>query len=174
MLDGIKEAIQTFFLDTVGREWCVFFCSMLPIIELRGAIPMGMGMGMEWWQALLISIAGNMVPVPFILLFITKIIHVCSQSKIKFLNKFAGWLLRKAEKNRAKIEKFAFWGVCFFVAIPLPMTGAWTGSLVAAVIDMKFWKALLSAFIGVCLAGAIVTSVCVAVEAGVTWLQVFI
>ena len=78
-------------------------------------------------------------------------------SKIKFFNKFANWLLRKAEKNREKIEKYAFWGVALFVAVPLPVTGAWTGSLVAAVIDMKFWKALLSALIGVMIAGAIMT-----------------
>ena len=66
-------------------------------------------------------------------------------------------MLKKAEKNRAKIEKYAFWGVALFVAVPLPVTGAWTGSLVAAVIDMKFWKALLSALIGVMIAGTIMT-----------------
>lgn len=153
MTDLIKE----FFLETVGREWCVFFCSMIPIIELRGAIPMGALFGMPWWQSFLISIAGNILPVPFILLFINKIIKWMSSSKIKVFNKFANWLLRKVEKNRSKIEKYAFWGVCLFVAIPLPATGAWTGSLVAAAIDMKFWKALLSAFVGICIAGTIMT-----------------
>ena len=80
-----------------------------------------------------------------------------SKSRVKFFNKFANWLLAKAEKNREKIEKYSFWGVCLFVAIPLPVTGAWTGSLVAATIGMKFWKALLSTFIGVLIAGLIVT-----------------
>ncbi len=170
-MDAIKEAIQTFFLDTVGREWCVFFCSMIPIIELRGAIPMGiLTMNMPWWEAYLISVLGNMVPVPFILLFINRVIFWMSKCKIKFINKFAAWLMRKAEKNRGKIEKFSFWGVCFFIAIPLPVTGAWTGSLVAAVIDMKFWKAALSALCGVCIAGAIMTALSLAVQAGVSWL----
>ncbi len=153
----MTEAIQQFFLETVGKEWCVFFCSMIPIIELRGAIPMAFAMDMPWWQAYILSVLGNMLPVPFILLFITKIIRWMSESKVRFFNKFAGWLLRKAEKNRAKIEKYAFWGVAFFIAIPLPVTGAWTGSLVAAVIDMKFWKAFFSALFGVMIAGAIMT-----------------
>ena len=130
---------------------------MIPIIELRGAVPMGWAMGLEWWQTYLISVVGNMIPVPFILLFINKIIKWMSSSKIKLFNKLANWLLKKAEKNREKIEKYAFWGVAIFVGIPLPVTGAWTGSLVAAVIDMKFWKALLSALIGVMMAGVIVT-----------------
>jgi uncharacterized membrane protein len=78
-----------------------------------------------------------------------------SASKIKFFNKIANFLLRKVEKKRAKIEKYAFWGVCFFVAVPLPITGAWTGSLVSAMIDMKFWKAFLSCLFGVMISGII-------------------
>ena len=151
------EAIKTFFLETVGREWCVFFCSMIPIIELRGAIPMGAAFSLAWWQTYIISVIGNMIPVPFILLFIKKIIRWMSNSKVKFFNKTAGFLMRKVEKNRERIEKYSFFGVCLFVAIPLPATGAWTGSLVAAMIDMKFWKAVLSAFIGVLVAGVIMT-----------------
>ena len=151
------EAIKTFFLETVGREWCVFFCSMIPIIELRGAIPMGAAFSLPWWQTYLISVVGNMIPVPFILLFIKKIIRWMSNSKVKFFNKTAGFLMRKVEKNRERIEKYSFFGVCLFVAIPLPATGAWTGSLVAAMIDMKFWKAVLSAFIGVLAAGVVMT-----------------
>ncbi len=153
----MAEAIKQFFLETVGREWCVFFCSMIPIIELRGAIPMGWAFGLPWWQTYIIAVLGNLLPVPFILLFINTIIKWMASSKIKFFNKFANWLLQKAEKNRAKIEKYAFWGVALFVAVPLPVTGAWTGSLVAAVIDMKFWKALLSALIGIMIAGVIMT-----------------
>lgn len=151
------EAIKTFFLETVGREWCVFFCSMIPIIELRGAIPMGAAFSLPWWQTYIISVVGNMIPVPFILLFIKKIIRWMSNSKVKFFNKTAGFLMRKVEKNRERIEKYSFFGVCLFVAIPLPATGAWTGSLVAAMIDMKFWKAVLSAFIGVLVAGVVMT-----------------
>ena len=80
-----------------------------------------------------------------------------SKSKVKFFNKIANWLFAKAEKNREKIEKYSCFGVCLFVAIPLPVTGAWTGSLVASTIGMKWWKALLSCFLGVLIAATIVT-----------------
>ena len=153
----MTEAIKAFFLETVGEEWCLFFCSMIPIIELRGAIPMGYFLGLPWWQSYVISVLGNMLPVPFILLFINRVIRWMSGSKIKLFNKVSNWLLAKADKNTAKIEKYGFWGVCFFIAIPLPITGAWTGSFVSATIGLKFWRAMLSALLGVMIAGAIMT-----------------
>ena len=153
----MKEAIANFFLDTVGRELCVLFCSMLPIIELRGAIPMGAAMGLPWWQNYLIAVIGNMLPVPIILLFVKSVLNWMAKCRVQFFNKIAAKLFEKAEKNREKIEKYAFWGLALFVAIPLPATGAWTGTLVAALFDMKFWKSLLSALIGVIIAGIIMT-----------------
>ena len=153
----MSGAISKFFLEIVGKELCVFFCSMLPIIELRGAIPLAFAMGLPWWQAYLISVIGNLLPVPFILIFINIIIKWMKNSKVKFFNKISNFLISKVEKNREKIEKYSFWGLCLFVAIPLPVTGAWTGSLVAAVIGMKPWKAFISALIGVLVAGLIVT-----------------
>ncbi len=157
LLDRVTGGIKNFFLETVGEEWCVFFCSMIPIIELRGAIPMGFAFKMPFWLTYLLSVIGNMLPVPFILLFIKGILGWMGKSKIRFFKRIADWLHRKVEKNREKIAKYSFWGVCFFVAIPLPVTGAWTGSLVAAMIDMKFWKALLSCLLGVMIAGVIMT-----------------
>ena len=151
------EIIKEFFLEIVGKELCVFFCSMLPVIELRGAIPMAFALGLPWWQAYLISVLGNLLPVPFILLLINLVIKWMSSSKVTFFNKIANFLLKKVEKNRERIEKYSFWGLCLFVAIPLPATGAWTGSLVAAVIGMKPLKAFLSAVIGVLIAGVVVT-----------------
>lgn len=162
---GFTAAIKNFFLETVGKRWCVFFCSMIPIIELRGAIPMGAAFGLPWWQTFLISVVGNMLPVPFILLFINAILKWMEGCRVKLFNKIAGWLLRKAEKNREKIEKYAFWGLAIFVGVPLPGTGAWTGSLVGAVIHLKFWKALLSALIGVLAAGAVMTMISYGVAA---------
>lgn len=161
----VKEAIANFFLETVGREWCVFFCSLLPIIELRGAIPLGAGFGLPFWQTYLISVIGNILPVPFILLFIKGILTWMSKCRVKAFNKVAGWLFRKAEKNRGKVEKYASLGLVLFVAIPLPGTGAWTGSLVAAVMDMKFWRAFLSALIGVLVAGVVMTLISYGVAA---------
>ena len=151
------EIIKSFFLEFVGEELCVFLCSMLPIIELRGAIPMAFAMGLPWWQAYLISVVGNLLPVPFILLMINAIIKWMSASKVNFFNKIAKFLLERVERKREKIEKYSFWGLCLFIAIPLPVTGAWTGSLVAAVIGMKPWKAFLSALLGVLIAGIVVT-----------------
>lgn len=151
------EIISNFFLNIVGKELCVFFCSLLPIIELRGAIPLGFAFGLPWWQSYLISVVGNLLPVPFILLFINVVIKWMAKSKVKIFNKITNFLITKVEKNREKIEKYSFWGLCFFIAIPLPVTGAWTGALVAAVIGMKPWKAFLSALLGVLIAGVIVT-----------------
>ena len=156
-MHAIIEAIQNFFVNTVGEELCVLFCSMIPIIELRGAIPMAALFGLPWWKAFLISVVGNILPVPFILLFIRAILGWMSRCRVKFFNKVANWLFAKAEKNRGKVEKYAFWGLTLFVGIPLPGTGAWTGSLVAAVIDMKFRKAMLSAVVGVLIAAVIMT-----------------
>lgn len=151
------EIIRDFFLEFVGEELCVFFCSILPIIELRGAIPMAFALGLPWWQAFLISVLGNLLPVPFILLLINAVIKWMAGSRVPFFNKIADFLLKKVEKNRERIEKYSFWGLCLFIAIPLPMTGAWTGSLVAAVIGVKPQKAFISALLGVLLAGVIVT-----------------
>ena len=128
----MTEAIKQFFLETVGKELCVFFCSMIPIIELRGAIPMGavfdstLG-GMPFWFTYILSVPDVFAIylcaiVPFILLFIKKVIRWMSQSKIKFFNKVANFLLNRVEKRRDKIEKYSFWGVCLFVAVPLPVT----------------------------------------------------
>ena len=171
----MKETIMLFFEEAVGQELAVILCSMLPVIELRGAIPVGwFTFHMPWWQSFLFAVIGNMIPVPFILLFIRKILEWMEGSRVGFLNKIGGWIRRKADKNTDKIQKYGFWGVCFFVAIPLPMTGAWTGSLVAATIHMNFWKALLSAFIGVLIAGTIVSLICFGINSGVEWMQVLV
>ena len=151
------EAIERFFLETVGREWCVFLCSMLPVIELRGAVPLGAGLGLSWQQAFAISVIGNLLPVPFILLFMAWLLRL--MKRVKRLEALAARLEAKAEKNRGKVERYAFWGLALFVAIPLPGTGAWTGSLVASVTGMPFWRSMLSVTLGVLAAGVIMTAV---------------
>jgi uncharacterized membrane protein len=151
------DTIKFFLTEHLGAHFGVLICSMIPIIELRGAIPLGAWLELPWWLNYLLAIVGNMLPVPFILLFINRFIAWMSRSRVKFFNKIGTWLSNKAEKNRERIEKYSFWGVCLFVAVPLPVTGAWTGSLVAATIGMKWWKALLSCLIGVMIAGVIMT-----------------
>ncbi len=147
------EAIQNFLFETLGREWCVFICSMIPIIELRGAIPLGTALGISPWLNYAISVVGNMLPVPIILLFVRVVLDW--MKKVKGLSKIALWVEAKADKNKGKIEKYAYLGIFIFVAIPLPGTGAWTGSLIAALMKMKFWKSLLFVFFGVVAAGLI-------------------
>ncbi len=164
----MKEIIADFFLETVGKELCVFFCSMLPIIELRGAIPLGAAFGLPWWQNYLIAVAGNMLPIPIILLFVKSVLNWMAKCRVKLFNKIANKMFEKAEKNRGKIEKYAFWGLTLFVAIPLPATGAWTGTLVAALFDMKFWKSILAALIGVMIAGVVMTLASYGVVAAIT------
>lgn len=151
------EAIKTFFTQTFPPQLAVFFCSMIPIIELRGAIPLGCVLGLPFWQSFLISIVGNLIPAPFILLFIHKIIEWLK--RFKLTRKMALWAERRAEVKSEKRENLSFLGLALFVAIPLPGTGAWTGSLVANFLGIRFRKALLAVIVGVLVAGVVVTCI---------------
>lgn len=151
------EAIEQFFLETVGRELCVFFCAMLPIIECRGAVPLGCALGLPWWQNVLFSIGGNLLPVPFILLFIRAILKWMRTCRVGFFNKIAGWLDRKIEKHKGTIEKYSYWGVMIFIGLPIPGTGAWTGTLIASMLGLEPKKSFLAACGGVLMATAIMT-----------------
>ena len=132
----------------------VFFISMVPIIELRGAIPVGATLGLPWVSNLILCIVGNMLPVPFILLFIR---HILSWMKKTRLHRIAEWVEEKGKKNFGKVMKYASVGLFLFVAIPLPGTGAWTGALVASMLDMRMKYALPSIFLGVVCAGVIMS-----------------
>lgn len=131
---------------------------MLPVIELRGAIPVGLSLGIPMWLCYIISVAGNMLPVPFILLFIREILKL--MKKVKHLDKIALWIEEKAHKKSERVLKYASLGLFVLVAIPLPGTGAWTGALVAAFLDMRMKYALPSIFAGVLAAGAVVCLIC--------------
>lgn len=133
----------------------VFLCSMVPIIELRGAIPLGATLELPFYLNYIICVIGNMIPVPFILLFIRHILNW--MKRLPKLDNIAIWVENKAEKNKAKVLKYATFGLFFFVALPLPGTGAWTGSLVAAMLDMRLKKAIPAIFLGVMTAGVIMT-----------------
>ena len=159
------QAIENFFLNIVGAKLCVFFCSLLPIIECRGAVPLGCGLGLPWWQTYLLAVAGNLLPVPFVLLFIRAILRWMTNCRVKFFNRFGHWLEGKVEKHKGKIEKYSYWGVVLFVAIPIPGTGAWTGSLIAATLKLDFKKSLLAATFGVFIAAAIMTVISYAIKA---------
>ena len=161
------EAIEQFFLELVGKELCVFLCAMIPIIELRGAIPLGAALDLHPLLNFALAIAGNLLPVPFILLFIRKILDW--MENIRCFEKMVKWLRAKAEKGKGKVEKYAVIGLAIFVAIPLPGTGAWTGALVAALMGMRFPKAIISVVAGVLCAGVIMSLLSYGVVAAVAW-----
>ena len=131
----MKETIMLFFEEAVGPELAVILCSMIPIIELRGAIPVGWFIfDMPWWQSFLFAVIGNMIPVPFILFFIVWVLGVMKRCPWNWVQKIALWIENKAQKGAAKLKHGAYIGLFLFVAIPLPGTGAWTGALVAALL----------------------------------------
>ena len=138
-----------------GKEILVFIISLLPILELRGGLLAAALIGWDPVNSYIISIIGNVLPVPFILLLITKILAWMKKSKIKLFNKIANWLDEKVEKHKGQIEKFGYLGVVLFVGIPLPGTGAWTGSLIASVLNMDRKKTFLAVMVGIFMASII-------------------
>ena len=135
-----------------------FLISMVPVIELRGAIPFAIAKDIEPWVAFILSVAGNMVPVPFILLFIRGIFKW--MKKYERLGKIVAKLEARAEAKSEKVRKYELVGLCILVAVPFPGTGAWTGALVAALTKMRIRRALPTIFVGVVIAGVAVTLIC--------------
>ena len=135
-----------------------FLVAMVPVVELRGAIPFGVVRGLNIWTAIIASVLGNLVPVPFIILFIRRI-FAWMRAHMPKLDGLVTRMEKKAEKNRAAVEKYAFWGLAILVAIPLPGTGAWTGALVAAMMEMRLKRAFPAIAFGVVIAGVIVSVV---------------
>lgn len=138
-------------------EFCfTVLVSMLPVVELRGGIPFGVAAGLPMPAAFLAAFIGNMLPVPFLILFTRRVLHWLRE-KSKFFKRMVAWLIRKADKHKDVVLKYRIWGLFILVAIPLPGTGAWTGSLVAAVLDMRLSRAVPAITAGVLAAGFIIT-----------------
>ncbi len=129
---------------------------MVPVIELRGAIPYGVALGLPLWTSIAVSVVGNLVPVPFILLFIRNI-FAWMRRRIPKLNALVSSLEARAESKKATVLRYQFWGLVILVAIPLPGTGAWTGALVAAMMDMRMKKAIPAITLGVIIAAVVVS-----------------
>lgn len=136
-----------------GKEIMVFIISLMPILELRGGLLAASLIGLDPIPSYIISIIGNILPIPFILWFMGSILKWMHGKK--HLNRIATWLDKKVEKNRSKIENVGFWGLVIFVGIPLPGTGAWTGCLIASVLQMDKKKSFLAATLGVIMASII-------------------
>ena len=143
---------------TLGKLIATFFISMAPIIELRGGLPYGIALGLDYPVALAAAVLGNMVPVPFIIVYI-RYVFTWLRKRSKWWDEKITRLEKKAHLKGRVVRKYSTIGLCILVAIPLPGTGAWTGALVAAVLDMRLKKAIPSIFLGVCIAAAIMTMV---------------
>jgi len=142
----------------MGQALSTFFISMIPVIELRGGLPYGIALGLDYPVALSMAVLGNMVPVPFIIVYIRRV--------FRWLRRISPWcerivsaLERKAHLKGRTVQKYSALGLCILVAIPLPGTGAWTGALVAAILDTRLKRAIPAIFLGVCIAAAIMTTV---------------
>ncbi len=133
-----------------------FVVSMLPVLELRGAIPLGVSLGLHIWPATLVSILGNMVPVPFIILFIRRVFEFL-RARSPRLESLVTGLENRAAGKWQKVYKYRFLGLAILVAIPLPGTGAWTGALIAGLMDMRMKKSIPAIFAGVIIAAILIS-----------------
>ncbi|MFH1504093.1 MAG: small multi-drug export protein [Candidatus Omnitrophota bacterium] len=154
---GIKSKIISILAAVFSKEIAVMLIAALPIFELRLAIPLGMmKFGLPALKVYFLSLLGNMLPVLPLLLFLKYSFH--KLENIKFLGKFFKWWFKRVEKKSKIVEKWGFWGLILFVAIPLPVTGAWTGTAAATLFKIRIRKAFLAILIGVAIAGIIVIS----------------
>lgn len=148
MIDSIID-----YLAQIDKLFAVFIVSMLPVVELRGAIPIGVGFGLDLFRVFIVSVIGNMIPVPFIILFVRPIIEYLS--KTRYFSEFAKKIEQRTMSKSDKIKKYKMFGLFVFVAIPLPGTGAWTGSMLAGLMDMRLKDSVPMIFLGVVAAGII-------------------
>ena len=172
-MEAIQQSIITWLTGVFGenaRELVALFVSMIPILELRAGLPLAVGLGLKLWVALPICIIGNLIPVPFILWLITPIFNALKRTKL--FRPMVEKLEKRAMSKSDKIEKGYFWGLVLFVGIPLPGTGAWTGSLIAALLGIPPKKALPAVALGVLLAAAIMTVLSVAFGAALFGIQI--
>jgi len=151
------EAYINELFNEFGVVITVLIISAIPVIELRGAIPIGIGLGLSTIDSAFLSFAGSMIPVPFILFGIRPVFNYLKKTRL-----FKGLvekLTNKSLKKSDKIKKYGFWGLLVFVAIPLPGTGVWSGSLIASLLDMKFKMAFPAIILGNLIAGLLITAI---------------
>lgn len=155
----MSEALINWFVTTLGgklgKEFILFIISMVPILELRGGLLAASPaiLNVDMWKAIPICMIGNLIPIPFILLLITKIFDWMKGTSL--FRPMVEKLEKTAMSKSQNIEKYEFWGLVIFVGIPLPGTGAWTGSLIAALLGIRFRKAFPAIVVGICMATVI-------------------
>ncbi len=156
MVETIVNELTAFFQDKIPEELIAFVVSLCPVLECRGGMIAARLMEIPFIKAFLICYLGNMLPIPFIILFIRKIFEFLR--RFKFFSKIVEKLEAKTEKNKEKVLKYEAWGLLLFVAIPLPGTGGWTGALMAALLDIRMKKSLPIIALGVLIAGFIMSA----------------
>jgi uncharacterized membrane protein len=154
MTQSIMSALTGF------PNWAaILIISMIPVVELRGAIPWGdLVLKMPYWQTFLLALVGNCIPAPLILKFMPALLEWMRGTKV--FGPFANWLHARGMKKTKNIEQYKFWGLTIFIAIPLPGTGVWTGCLAASLMEMDFKQGMLCAFLGAAIAGVVVSAIC--------------
>lgn len=150
------DLMQWLTTDLNGEFILTLLVSMIPVVELRGGIPFGVAAGLPVWAAYLAAVIGNLLPVPFIVVYIRRI-FIFMRQHMPRLNSVVDKMEQKAHLKSASVLKYQYLGLAIFVAIPLPGTGAWTGALVAAFLDMRLKKAMPSIVGGVLSAGLIIS-----------------
>ena len=153
----------TSMIEIIPIRWWIFLISMVPIVELRGALPVGVLAGIPFWQCYFICVAGNLLPVPFLMMFSKAL--VTWLATWKGIGPFFQRLIAKADREAQKMSRYELIGLCIFVAIPLPGTGAWTGSLVATMLRLRPRDAFISIAVGVIISGLIVGALSLGIEA---------
>ncbi|MDO5344380.1 MAG: small multi-drug export protein [Lachnospiraceae bacterium] len=153
----MTNALAQWFADNLGgvisAELIIFLVSMIPLLELRGGLVVASLLHVDMWKAIPICIVGNLIPVPFILLLIIQIFGLMKKTKV--FRSLVEKLESKAMGKSEQIQRYEFWGLVLFVGIPLPGTGAWTGSLIAALLGVKNKKAVPAIFLGLIMATVI-------------------
>lgn len=143
-MEGIKTALMTVLV------------AMTPVLELRAAIPFGLAGGLAYWEAFWLAVVGNMLPIPLLILFARRLLSWLSH-RFAFMRRFTDFVEKHAVAKAKRINRFQLFGLMLLVAVPLPGTGAWTGALVATVLELRMRSALPAIFLGVVIAGIIVT-----------------
>jgi len=154
----LEAIIQWMNHSASGEFFYTMLMSMVPVVELRGGIPFGVALGLDIWPAYIAAVIGNMLPVPFIIIFIRRIFQ-WMRIHMPRLNSLVDKLEQKAHLKGRMVTKYKYLGLMIFVAIPLPGTGAWTGSLAAAFLNMRLRKAIPSVFLGVLIAGILISAI---------------
>ena len=156
MVENIVNSFVEFLeANNIPTQLIPFLVSLFPVLELRGGMIAARALNIEFIQAFIICFLGNMIPIPFILLFIRNIFAL--MRKVKFFEKIVDKLEARADKKKDTIVKYQEWGLLLFVAIPLPGTGGWTGALIAALMDLRMKKCLPIIALGVLIAGLIMS-----------------